>query len=72
VVAYQTAAHQPIEYAAIATVGLPQTVQVGDDAQCDLPAEGDLWPLISLSCFMHQGQRVPIVDTGRLFSAYWG
>lgn len=72
VVAYQTAARRPIEYAAIATAALPQTVQVGDDAQCPLPEDGDLWPLVSLSCFMHHGERVPIVDTGRLFGAYWG
>ena len=72
VVAYQTAARQPVEYAAIATIGLPQTVQVSDAAQCELPTEGDLWPLISLSCFLHHDQRVPIVDTGRLFGAYWG
>ena len=72
VVAYQTAARKPIEYAAIATIGLPQTVQVSDDAKCDLPTDGDLWPLISLSCFLHHDQRVPIVDTGRLFGAYWG
>jgi hypothetical protein len=72
IVAYQTAPRQPIEHAAIATASLPQTVQVGDDAQCPLPDDGDLWPLISISCFQHQGQRVPVVDIGRLFGAYWG
>jgi CheW-like domain len=72
VVAYQTAPRGPVRHAAIATIGLPQTVRVGDAAQCPLPGDGDLWPLLAVSCFMHQGHRVPIVDTGRLFGSYWG
>lgn len=71
VVAYQAAPRRPIEYAAIATVGLPQAVQVGDAMQCPLPEDSDLWPLISVSCFSHQGLPVPIVDTGRLFGSFW-
>jgi len=72
VVAYQTAAYQPIRYAAIATTRLPQTLQVGDASQCALPPDSDLWPLIALSCFEHEGRRVPILDTGRLFGSTWG
>ncbi len=71
VVAYQTAAGQPIRYAAIATASLPQTLQISDASQCALPQDSDLWPLIALSCFEHEGRRVPIIDTGRLFATRW-
>ncbi len=72
VVAYQPAPRQPVQHAAIATVSLPQTLQVGNGAQCPLPEDSDLWPLIAVSCFEHQGARVPIVDTSRLFGSHWG
>jgi len=72
VVAYQTAPRLPLEYAAIAVVGLPQMMHIADESQCPLPTDSDLWPLIAVSCFEHRGRQVPIVDTGRLFGAYWG
>ena len=68
VIAYQTAARQPLQYAALATLSLAQTVQVGDAQQCELPKDSDLWPWISASCFTHDGATVPIVDTSRLFA----
>jgi hypothetical protein len=72
VVAYQPAPRQPVQHAAIATVSLPQTLQVGNGTQCPLPEDSDLWPLIAVSCFEHLGVRVPIIDTSRLFSSHWG
>ena len=72
VVAYQVAPRRPIEYGAIVTVNLPQAIQVSDGMQCPLPADSDLWPLISISCFMHEGRPVPIVNPGRLFGAFLG
>ena len=72
VVAYQTAPWRPLEYAAIATAGLPQTVQVSDDMHCPLPDDSDMWPLIAAACFSHQRMPVPVVDTGRLFGSPWG
>ena len=53
-------------------MSLPQTLQVGNDTQCALPTDSDLWPLISISCFEHQGMHVPIIDTSRLFNSHWG
>lgn len=68
VAAYQAVPRGPLAYGAIAATELPQTVFVGDEAQCPLPGDSDLWPLLSLSCFLHQGQAVPILDTARLFA----
>lgn len=69
VVAYQSAARAPLEYGAIALNQLPQTIAVGDEAQCALPDDSGLWPQLALSCFQHEGEAVPILDTARLFAA---
>ena len=69
VVAYQCAATEPIQYGAIGLTALPQTVAVGDDAQCELPDDSTLWPQLALSCFQHESRAIPILDTARLFSA---
>lgn len=69
VVAYQSVARGPVEYGAIGLVGLPQTIAVGDEAQCELPGDSDLWPLLALSCFQHSGQAIPILNTAILFAA---
>lgn len=72
VVAYQQAAGLAIEHAAIALTQLPESVTVSDAAMCALPDNSDLWPMIALSCFEHNGQPVPVVDTSKLFCAYHG
>lgn len=72
VVAYQSAPHLPLQHGALGLAGLPQTIHVGDSNFCNLPANGDLWPLLALSCFRHDGHVVPILDTARLFTRYHG
>ena len=69
VVAYQVAPRTPVQHGVLALPVLPQTVEVSDDAQCELPSDSDLWPLIALSCFRHDGQPVPIIDCARVFGA---
>ena len=71
VVAYQTELGR-IAHGAIALAALPVAVQVQDDAACALPQDSAVWQRITLSCFRHEGQPVPIVDTGRLFGACHG
>ncbi len=70
IVAYQSAARGPLAYGAIGLAALPQTIAIGDEAQCALPGDSKLWPLLALSCFQHEGQAVPILDTARLFAAH--
>ena len=69
VVTYQAAPFEPVRYGAMAMIGLPQTMQVGDHMQAPLPSDSDLWPQVALSCFAHQQRIVPIVDTARLFNS---
>lgn len=72
VVAYQRASGSPIEHGALGLTVLPQTIEVGDEAWCELPASSDLWPSLSLSCLRHNGAIAPILDTAKLFMAYHG
>lgn len=71
IVACRTGPDRPIDYAAIAAVGPIAPFQVTDAMQCPLPEDSDLWPLIAASCFTHQGQALPLIDTGKLFTAHW-
>jgi hypothetical protein len=70
IVAYQRAVNEPIEYGAIGLAALPQTIHIGDEAQCELPCDSSLWPLLALSCFQYEDKAVPILDTERIFAAY--
>ncbi len=72
IVAYQSIAHGPLAYGAISMNSLPQTIAIGNEAQCALPGDSRLWPQLALSCFQHEGEAVPILDTARLFAAYHG
>lgn len=72
VLAYQRVPRRPLEHGAIGLAALPKTVAVGDASRCELPADSDLWPLLALSCFRHEGHAVPILDTARLFATYHG
>ncbi|MEO5670258.1 MAG: chemotaxis protein CheW [Ramlibacter sp.] len=72
IVAYQDSPGSPVQRGAIGIAQLPESVTTADDACCELPGDSDLWPLISLSCFLHEGKAVPVIDTGRLFGAFHG
>ncbi|MEJ6023932.1 chemotaxis protein CheW [Ramlibacter sp. PS4R-6] len=65
VVAVQPAPGAPIEHAAIALDALPETVAVDDAAACEIPAS-DAWHSVAISCFLHDGVPVPIVDTAKV------
>jgi hypothetical protein len=72
VVAYQAVPGQELQYGGLALPASPHKIEVGDDAQCELPTDSDLWPMIAMSCFHHGGCAVPIVDCGRIFGAFHG
>lgn len=69
VVAYQAGARQPLDYGALMLASLPATVTVDDATACALPDDSASWRQIALSCFELDGQRVPVLDTARLFAA---
>lgn len=68
IVAYQHAPRTPLIFAALGLASLPQTIVIGDAAQCPLPLDSKRWVQFSLSCFSYRGQAVPILDTAKLFT----
>lgn len=67
VLAWQSAPGLSLDYGAVCARSLVRMIEVADSQQCALPADSDLWPWISLSCFEHEGHSVPVLDTARLF-----
>lgn len=67
IVAYQTAPGRPIEYGALCAPFLVRMIGVADSQQCPLPAGEACWPSIAVSCFMNQGQTIPVLDPARIF-----
>lgn len=72
VVAWQSSARAPLSYGALALPFLPRVVEAQDADQCPLPTDSDLWPLLALSCFQHEGKAVPIIEVGTLFRGFLG
>jgi len=70
VLAYQPAPRQAVAHGAIALELLPQFAAVSDTQLCPWPDAHPRWPQLGLSCFAHEGQAVPILDTSRLFTNY--
>lgn len=68
IVAYQCTAKEPLQYGAIGLTALPQTIAVGDDAQCELPDDSTRWTELALSCFQYEEEAIPIIDTARVFA----
>jgi len=51
----------------------PKLINVSDEQACDLPDEADIgyaprWADFSLSCFLHQDKKIPILNIAYLFS----
>ena len=72
ILAYQNAPGQPLQYGAIAVDSIPHSVLASDADFCPLPDDSDMWATLALSCFRHQGQAVPILDSAKIFSEYHG
>lgn len=72
VLAYQTAAYQPLQYGAIAVTDIPYATAVRDADFCPLPADSDMWPALAVSCFRHENQPVPILNPAKIFGEYHG
>ena len=67
IVAYQVDRACPIEYGALCAPFLLRMIEVADSQQCALPAEDLRWIDIAISCLMHQGQAIPVLDPARIF-----
>jgi len=66
---YQKAPKQPLEYAAMHLASMPAVVNVEDSQLTSLPEDEPLWKLFSVSCFMYEERKIPVLDLGILYSA---
>jgi len=69
IVAYQVAPGIAIDYGAFCAPFLIRMVEVVDSDQCPLPGDQARWTGIALSCFLHQGRAVPVLEPSRIFTS---
>lgn len=67
VVAWQDGPRAPLAYGALALSSPPRVVEALDANHCPLPTGSDIWPVLALSCFEHEGKPVPVLDAAALF-----
>jgi chemotaxis signal transduction protein len=67
VVAYQHQRGEYPEFGALLLVSPPVQVTVSDEEACQLPEEALAWKTVAISCFLHQGEVIPVLDLRRIF-----
>lgn len=68
IVAYQVAPGVAIDYGAFCAPSLIRMVEVVDSDQCPLPGDQACWTGIAISCFLHRGRAIPVLDPSRIFT----
>lgn len=66
---YQGLPNEPAHYGGLRLAGLPTSIDVEDIQACDLPESMLFWQPLSISCFSHNKEPIPVVDLSRVFSA---
>ncbi|MDZ4074149.1 MAG: chemotaxis protein CheW [Hylemonella sp.] len=69
VVAYQVAPGVAIEYGALCAPFLIRMVEVVDSDQSPLPDDQACWTRIAISCFLHRGRAIPVLEPSRMFTS---
>ncbi len=68
VAGYQDRPEEPVRFGALLLSAPPLAIAVSDAQSCPLPEQIPGWGQFSLSCFEHQGEAVPVLHLGRIFS----
>jgi hypothetical protein len=68
VAVYQSDPNKPVDYGCLYLSQMPQRIEVSDDDACDLPEDKKYWESLTLSCFLHNGVAIPIIDFASIFS----
>ena len=68
IVAYQVAPGVAIDYGAFCAPSLIRMVEVVDGDQCPLPGGQACWTGIAISCFLHRGRAIPVLEPSRIFT----
>ena len=67
VAGYQERPEVPVRFGALLLSAPPVAIAVSDAQSCPLPEQLPGWGQLSLSCFDHQGEAVPVLHLGRIF-----
>lgn len=68
IAAYQEHPGEAARFGALLLATPPVAVIVGNDQVCPLPEQPAAWGKLALSCFGHQGDAIPVLHLGRIFS----
>ena len=68
IVGWQAQEGAASQYGALLFNAIPRKVRVHDDQFCNLPTAPPEWHDLAISCFLHEGHAIPILDIPRLFS----
>jgi len=65
---YQESPEKPLTYAGLHLAETPNIIFVSDGQACELPPQMKEWAPITISCFKHKNDAIPIIDLAVLFS----
>ncbi len=68
VAGYQEHPGDPTRFGAFLLSTPPEAIIVGNDQACPLPDPQDEWNMLSVSCFGHKGDAIPVLHLSRIFS----
>jgi len=68
VAGYQEHPGEPTRFGALLLSSPPVAIIVGNDQACALLDPAETWNKLSVSCFGHQGDAIPVLHLGRIFS----
>ncbi len=68
IAAFQEHAGDAVTFGALLLSAPPVAIIVENDQVCSLPEYPEAWEKFSLSCFGHQGEAIPVLHMGRIFS----
>ena len=68
VAGYQEHPGEPTRFGAFVLSVPPVAIIVGNEQACALPDPTDKWNKLSVSCFGHHGDAIPVLHLGRIFS----
>lgn len=68
VAGYREQPGDPVRFGALLLSAPPQVIAVADGQACPLPEQPAAWSELACSCFEHQGEIIPVLHPGRVFS----
>ena len=65
---YQESSEKALTYAGLHLAETPSIIFVSDEQACELPSQMEIWAPITIACFTHKNESIPVIDLAKLFS----